>query len=146
MIYFSVSAQICRDWKEYNNNCYKFFTRSLTLKGRPWDDAEVLCQSYGGHLASITNQAEQNYIFQQIKSTNERYWIGYNDRANESNFVWTDGYNATKYANWRKGEPNNYGNEDCVEINFKDGFWNDENCAFSFSYICQRKKGTNTNF
>lgn len=141
-----MSAQVCRDWNDYKDNCYKFFVRSLTVKGQTWKDAEITCQSYGGHLASVANQAEQNYIFQQIKSnTNERFWIGYNDHANEKTFVWTDGYNATNYTNWRKGEPNNYGNEDCVEINFYNGFWNDEKCDNMFSYICKRQKGNKQN-
>lgn len=139
--YSIVSAQVCRDWKSYNNNCYKFFARSLTVKGKSWEEAEIACQAYGGHLTSIVDQAENTYIFNQIKSfTNERFWIGYNDRKKENAFVWTDGSSAT-FTKWRSGEPNNYNNEDCVEMNFRDGYWNDDNCALSMSYICKRKQG-----
>lgn len=137
-------AQSCTSgWVGNRDSCYKFVARSLTVKGLAWEDAEIKCQSYGGHLVSIANQVEQTFITSKTKQfANERFWIGYNDRANESYFNWTDGLTGSNYTNWRKGEPNNFlKREDCVELVASTGLWNDEYCAYELSYICKRSLG-----
>ena len=47
-----------RGWKKWNNHCYKYFTSRVT-----GDAAESACVGQGGHLASINNLAEQNFVF-----------------------------------------------------------------------------------
>jgi len=75
------------------------------------------------------------------KAKNEHYWIGLNDRRNESLFVWSDGspYNGSVYSNWYPGEPNDRAGEDCVEL--YGTRWNDDSCKKEYSYICERPKG-----
>ena len=117
---------------------------SFTVRGKSWENAENTCQSYGGHLTSITNQSEQTFIYNTINQyKNEHFWVGYNDRANESNFVWTDGSNPSAYKNWRWGEPNDFKNEDCTELLYSDGKWNDDACKKEYSFICKIAKGKN---
>lgn len=140
----SVGAQSCRSgWVANTGSCYKFVARSLTVKGLTWEDAEIKCQSYGAHLTSIANKVEQNFIKSKTRQfVNEHFWIGYNDRANESYFNWTDGFSRTNYTNWRSGEPNDFlKREDCVELVSSTGLWNDEYCANEYSYICKRSLG-----
>lgn len=83
-----------------------------------------------------------NFVYSKSsKAWNQHYWIGLNDRRNESQFVWSDGtpYNRSVYSNWYPGEPNDRAGEDCVEL--YGSRWNDDNCKKEYSYICERPKG-----
>lgn len=124
--------------------CYKFVVVNLSVRGKSWEDAENICKAYGGHLASISSSADQSFIYNNIKQyKNDHFWIGLNDRANESVFVWSDGNNST-YRNWNYGEPNNFQDEDCVEIPGSSGKMNDNACKKEFGYICSTIVGKNT--
>jgi hypothetical protein len=91
-----------------------------------WDQVEAQAIAAGGHLASITSQAEQEFLVNNfvIPSTpggdRQGFWIGATDAAVEASFVWTTGEPFT-YSNWHSGEPNNVGNEDFVVFNFHYG-------------------------
>lgn len=136
------AADCSQGWVKNGNLCYKFVVVSLSVRGKSWEDAENICKAYGGHLASISSQSDQNFMFTNIKQyTNGHFWIGYNDRANESVFVWTDGANST-FTNWGYKEPNDYNkNEDCAEIPGNSGRWNDNDCKKVYSYICSTNVG-----
>ena len=58
---------------------------------------------------------------------------GVSDRREEGTFVWESDETRLGYAHWRKGEPNNRGNEDCVHLRYADklwkGSWNDLRCT-----------------
>ena len=44
------------------------------------------------------------------------------------------------FSKWQAGEPNNYGNEDCLQGNrYPNGFWNDISCESSSSVICYKE-------
>lgn len=97
----------------------------LTTQGpTTWMNAEAEAASYGGHLVSITDQSEQNFVVNTFLSGVHNYsiyWIGLNDAAKEGTFVWTSGDPVT-YTNWQSGEPNNdKGVEDYVVINWHHG-------------------------
>ena len=49
----------------------------------------------------------------------DRCWIGMNDLEQEMLYSWTDGHEVL-YTNWAYYEPNNSGNEDCVEMYVND--------------------------
>ena len=129
-------------WDGYGNSCYKFVVRSSSMQGRNWENASRDCLGYGGYLVSIASQSEMSFIYNRSsKVWNEHYWIGLNDRRNESQFVWSDGtpYNASVYSNWYPGEPNdNGGAEDCVEL-YRTS-WNDNGCEGEYGYICEKNK------
>ena len=112
------------------------------MRGLNWENARRDCHGYGGDLVSIASQSEMSFVYN--KSSNvwtQHYWIGLNDRLNESLFVWSDGtpYNASVYSNWGPMEPNNQKGEDCVEL-YRTG-WNDADCKREFGYICEKPKG-----
>jgi len=91
-----------------------------------WNKAESIAQDLGGHLVTINDAQENQWIVDNFGAS--RLWIGLNDVAQEGNFEWSSGEDVT-YTNWFNGEPNNAGgNEDFVEINFGGaGKWNDIN-------------------
>ena len=52
----------------YNGHSYYRSTGSMT-----WTDAKIACENMGGHLATISNAAENNFLFNTWPSG----WIGY---------------------------------------------------------------------
>lgn len=130
------SVEGCGDWQTYKTYCYKYFGVSKT-----WMDAEVACQSYGGHLASIADQQENDFIVSLI--IHYHVWIGFNDRDNENSFIWMDG-STSQWTNWGEGEPNNAGTrgEHCTEIRGRQSpKWNDNRCSITNKYVCKRYQG-----
>ena len=112
------------------------------MRGLNWENARRDCLGYGGDLVSIANYSEMSFVYgKSSKVWNQYYWIGLNDRRNESLFVWSDDtpYNASVYKNWFSGEPTNRAGEDCVVL-YKPR-WNDLNCETEYGYICEKPKG-----
>ncbi|XP_055509416.1 alpha-N-acetylgalactosamine-specific lectin-like [Leucoraja erinacea] len=119
--------------------CYRFFNQKL-----PWACAEHHCRSMGSrgrhvHLASIMSCHQNSVISHLIRpgcGGIQSAWIGLNDRCCEGHFKWIDG-SAYSYSHFACGEPNNSGNEDCVETNFNGvGLWNDLSCNVRRSFVC----------
>jgi hypothetical protein len=52
----------------YNGHSYYRSTGSMT-----WTDAKIACENMGGHLATVSNNAENNFLFNTWPSG----WIGY---------------------------------------------------------------------
>ena len=110
----------------------------LTHKALNWDEAEAEAVSFGGHLASVNSQAEQDFLVNNFLSganQNRTLWIGLTDQATEGVFVWTSGEPLT-FTDWSAGEPNNAGGafeEDYGAMNWHFGHdgagvvgaWND---------------------
>ncbi|MHC5111405.1 MAG: lectin-like protein [Planctomycetota bacterium] len=91
---------------------------------RDWVAAEKYAVSLGGHLATINDEAENNFLFAELGASEP--WIGLNDRDNEGTFVWSSG-EPVEFTDWSPGEPNDSnGNEDAVRF-FSTGQWNDLN-------------------
>jgi len=94
-----------------------------------WEVGEQLAQSeFGGHLATINDQAENDWIRQTFTGdtggpNNDRFWIGLNDIDSEGNHVWANG-SSSAYRNWHAGNPGGAGDEDVVEMR-PSGQWND---------------------
>lgn len=86
-----------------------------------WPGAEAVAQSLGGHLATISDSAENDWVLNVFANFTHQagpgLWIGLNDASQEGAFVWVSGDTAT-YRNWAAGEPNSGG-----------GFYPDEDQA-----------------
>lgn len=106
----------------YNNHEY-----DLTSSYQGFMEAEAEAISWGGHLVTINNQAEQDWLATAF--TQDGLWIGINDITQEALYVWLSGESVT-YTNWAPGEPNNQsglgGEEDAAIMNWNpSGQWND---------------------
>lgn len=91
-----------------NNHLY------YLLRGLTWAETEAEAQSLGGHLVTINDAAENQWLVDNFASFNTTVWIGYNDQAVEDTFVWSS-EETPAYTNWGANEPNNGGfggNED----------------------------------
>jgi hypothetical protein len=112
-----------------NNHSYYLLTQSS------WQDAEAQGIALGGHLATINDAAEQNWVFSTFGAfggVDRSLWIGLTDQAVEGHFVWTSGEPLT-YTNWIPGQPDNFtGSENWVHMmkgnnGYVPGEWNDLN-------------------
>lgn len=120
---------------------YKYQTIKTT-----WVHAETLCHQWGGNLATVTSEKENDFLLHQMTLRHmPSAWIGLNDRAGEGAFEWAS-KPRHQFTNWQHGEPNNWlGGEKCVvmyvaNIHWKvyNGEWNDAPCSNKMPYICQR--------
>lgn len=106
----------------YNNHSY------LLSDAGTWTEAEAQAVSLGGHLVTINNQAEQDWLVSTFKGFGNYLWIGYTDQETEGNWKWISGENST-YTNWISGQPDNwYGGagEDYAHLHYYVNWkWND---------------------
>ncbi|GFS06050.1 CD209 antigen [Elysia marginata] len=113
--------------------------RDITAKAN-FDIARSTCVSYGGFLISIKT-VEKLELFKSITSGQDR-WVGLDDIDVEGQFVWHgDGSNLTavqEKAVFSSGEPNNLGEEDCVQFRAHVQKLNDLPCHHKFGFVCER--------
>lgn len=123
-----------------NGHSYLVYPDSLN-----WVDAKVFCQSLGGHLVTISDEQEQEFVEQLAQTCSERtnFWLGgYYDRNREI-WKWVDGtpFTYTNWDSWDNGgielsQPDNLtGNEWYIRFGKSDqtyetwvehaGRWND---------------------
>ncbi|XP_060943427.1 lactose-binding lectin l-2-like [Limanda limanda] len=121
-------------WSSFNNRCYKYVATPMT-----WANAELYCLSQGANLVSIHSLDEQNFVKVLIKSFDivaGRTWIGLNDLHKEGKWMWSDG-SALDFTFWSPGQPDNRGNEDCVQTNYNAAKkWNDKDCSGPIPSVC----------
>jgi hypothetical protein len=98
-----------------NNHIYYLLEQST------WTDAESKAVELGGHLATINDQAENDWVYSTFLpyagSTGDKsqgdLWIGYTDAGHEGLWEWVSDEDST-FVNWTSIEPNggtdeNYG-------------------------------------
>lgn len=123
-----------------NGSCYK---PTSVAAGISWSNAENACATWGGHLVTIDNVAENTAVRSLVTTycgANTTAWIGLNDLISEGQYVWIGG-GAPGYTNWASGEPNNVGNEDVVHM-LVSGQWNDLPATSNqLCYVCEKAPG-----
>ena len=138
MLLFIAPSSGC-DLITNEGKCFSYFLNS----GIDWPDSRASCQTWGGDLASIDSESENEALGSIRDPTESECWIGLNDMDSEGIFVWSDG-STSSYRNWYPGEPNNFFfSEDCVENDFRENLdWNDEDCSSSLRcYYCSSQNG-----
>lgn len=93
---------------------------ALTRRAQSWTNAEAEAVSWGGHLVTVNNASEQEFVTRTFLNGLDRirpFWIGLYDAATEGSFAWSSG-EPFGYANWDAGEPNNKNDEDFAVINW----------------------------
>ena len=117
----------------YNGHDYLFFSGPNT-----WDQAVYNCVTNGYYLVIVNDSSEQNWLFSQVKPKGGSWWVDYNDRAYEGN--WIGRYGFASYKNWGANQPDMAGpNEmDCANMSSVSGYWYDRGCAELHSFICEK--------
>ncbi len=110
---------------------------------RDWASARERCESLGYRLVSIETPEENDVVARLVEELGRDAWIGLSDRDEEGTFVWPDGAvvrregRDERFARWRRGEPNDFAGEDCVEMTV-DGDWNDDDCDTTRDpFVCE---------
>ncbi len=105
-------------------NYYKVFNIDISS----WDEAEEYCESLGGHLATLTSEEENDYVYLMMRNAGfTSAYFGLTDQDNEDIWTWITGEQVS-YLNWHLDEPSNDNqNENYAMFYFKysDGTWND---------------------
>ena len=119
------------EWPD-NGHFYRLVTSSAE-----WNPARTTCEDDGAYLVVIGDQAENDHV--RSLSGNGNLWIGLSDQDDEDTFVWANGVELDEdndFASWNNGEPNNQGEEDCVEMR-GNGSWNDSSCGDRREFVCE---------
>uniref|UniRef100_A0A5F8AF01 C-type lectin CD209L2 n=1 Tax=Macaca mulatta TaxID=9544 RepID=A0A5F8AF01_MACMU len=130
-------ARLCRpcpwEWTFFQGNCY-FMSNSQ----RNWHNSITACQEVGAQLVVIKSAEEQNFLQLQSSRSNRFAWMGLSDLNQEDTWQWVDDSPlSTSFKQyWNRGEPNNIGEEDCVEFNGNG--WNDDKCSAAKFWICKK--------
>lgn len=124
----------CIEMPGCSSDCSIYFLNPQQMTG---SQAQTFAQNLGANLVSIQSQEENDCILSSLSSLNQTgvIWIGFSDEVTEGSFVWYD-QSPIIYTNWAPGEPNQSGNEDCVQIyptGANPGSWNDLSCSSSNS-------------
>ncbi|MBI2844221.1 MAG: PEP-CTERM sorting domain-containing protein [Armatimonadetes bacterium] len=99
----------------------------LISEGITWLDSKLAAEQSGGYLATLTSEAENNFVFSLVKDMPEFWWWqggpwmgGYQDQ-NDPDYAeplggwkWVSG-EPWSYTNWMKGEPSGAG-QDCLHF------------------------------
>ena len=97
----------------YFNGSYYYLSQTLTS----WTNADSICNLLGGHLVTISDSLENNFILNLLPtqaSNQGQAWIGLFQNTSSSSYSeasggweWVTG-ETFNYTNWDIGEPNNY--------------------------------------
>ena len=76
-------SQSCKqDWEEHGDRCFYW-----SQETKSWNDAEESCKEKGGHLASVTSTATNDYI---EAGMSDYLWIGGSFFGSEGVWKWSD--------------------------------------------------------
>ena len=80
-------------------------TYELFDTGYVWEEAEAYCKQLGGHLMTVTSEAEQKILEALLEQEGGRnsYWLG-GYEVSEGVYQWITG-ESFDYTNWAPGQP-----------------------------------------
>ncbi|RWS19794.1 hepatic lectin-like protein [Leptotrombidium deliense] len=96
-----------------------------------------ICSSLNAFVLMIDTEFENAFIRENFVG---KYWLGALRYPESHNFMKINKSEYVRFTNWRKGEPNNYlQNEYCIET--EKGEWNDLSCYEKRFGICEKPIG-----
>ncbi len=107
-------------------------------KARNWNDAKEHCESMNGHLATITSQAEWDFIiyeFNYLHMTNTHHWVGGSDEISEGEWEWITG-ESWKISWWHSGQPDGTVSQNSLLIDSELN-WHDYDSYSIFYFLCE---------
>ena len=109
-----------------NGHYYGILTTSRIFSSAVELAESTVYRGVSGHLATITSQAEQTFLEQEVFSQvpSSRPWIGMidDDPRAPNRYRWITGEDIT-YTHWWEGYPANYSGDDPVLVDTATGKW-----------------------
>jgi len=131
----------CRDgWQSFGSKCYRFSNETVT-----WNQARAGCVAMGGILATVNSQQMNDFVTSAAAGMQHSMWIGMHCLRLNNYFEWISG-EPVLFTNWNRREPNAFSaDENCVEIYYWNGLWNDNPCGGTggwsvHGYVCEHEK------
>jgi len=140
---------------------YKFVATTGNWSTAKSQAAAATFNGMQGHLATVTSLAENQFITSKVGTATA--WLAGTDSAVEGTWKWDAGPEAgdtfwtgtgspgfdhntmSPFTYWGDSEPNQSGDEDCLEIVFGgSGRWNDIPCSDSKGYVIEYGSGGGT--
>ena len=125
---------------QYNGHYYFVFN---ALTGIPnlssYSKMEEYCENLGGHLATITSEGENTFIYQMIKNhfSGKDAYIGYSDYENSGTWKWVTG-TSSLYENFAAGQPAGYYNHHIAQYyNDGRGLWKEASFDKNHAFVCE---------
>ncbi|MBQ3427631.1 MAG: Ig-like domain-containing protein [Clostridia bacterium] len=110
----------------YNGHIYQLYY----VDGMTWNGAARFASTYGGHLVTVAN-AEENEFVRSLIPNGKVSCIGASDWTEEGIWKWIVTGETFNYANWDVNEPNNFDNKETVAIMGDNGFWYDTTDSYA---------------
>ncbi|XP_046751852.1 hemolymph lipopolysaccharide-binding protein-like [Diprion similis] len=115
---------------------YKLHSQKL-----PWNQARIACEQEGGHLVIINSVAERDTVLRVMKAQSPQpsyVSVGFHDLYEEGDYVTIHGQTVSKtgFNEWSRGEPNNWGAENCGSLHLSGGL-NDHKCNAPLPFVCE---------
>jgi hypothetical protein len=136
-------TQCIDGWLRWKRACYKIYTDVAN-----WTVAKRQCRDIGAHLTALGDPEEAKFVWKKIVlvQATGNVFLGGRDIEEETVWRWEDGDDdiqndslvslGDSINDWREGEPNNMGEEDCLIVK-REGTWNDAKCDIELPFICK---------
>ncbi len=148
-------SQILRDnpgtvFSAQTNSFYQYVNTGTTWTAANAAAQSVTLNGVEGHLATVTSQAENDFI-QSLLDTGSSAWLSGSDDGGGLVWTWGGGLEAglqfsdgnvavnNMYENWSGGEPN--ATDTYTRLQQSDGTWTDRADADLFHYVIEWEAG-----
>jgi len=75
-----------------------------------------------------------NLVGQRLE---DYFWISLTELGSPGVWYWDSNGAGVVFSNWRAGEPNNPGEEQCAEVRAAERDWNNNRCENLRKYVCE---------
>ena len=103
--------------------------------------AKNLSAAAGGHLVTINDDAENEFVRSVIGASN--VWIGYTDENSEGDFYWLNG-ETSSYTNWKSWAPDGGSSQNYTVLYKNGGEWNDKGSDWTTEFVMEVPCSPNT--
>jgi Lectin C-type domain len=111
---------------------YVELATSLTWDGAQAAAEALTCCGAPGHLVTVGDAAERDFVQAMMSGAGRLGWVGFNDAATEGTYVWTDGTTLDTSLFTPKSYNASPDVDDCGL--FLNNMWNSFDCAATLGY------------
>jgi len=103
---------------------------------KSWDEAQAFAEGFGGYLASVTSEAEQAWLREQLVPRGWAVWLGATDNQQETVWRWVSGEAFNPLA-WAKAQPDNLRNLEHWLMMGQAGNWYDASKQERYVFVLE---------